>query len=95
MYFSSPVMSIALLVHVILLEVTAVAALGLNIMARYKFPLHAVFYASEVLHLSYVQVSLSLDWPSTFSYIQSIRYVALNNIQANFVSNCCCLSEKY
>ena len=59
MYFSFPVKSTALLTHVIFLEVITLTALGFYIMTRYEFPLHAVFYASELLHLSKYHYHLS------------------------------------
>jgi len=66
MYFSFPVMSTTLLTHVILLEVITLTALGLCIMTGYEFPLHAVYYASELLHLSKYHYHLI---GSTFSYL--------------------------
>jgi hypothetical protein len=51
-YFSFPVMSTALLARAILLEIITLTALWFYIMTPYEFPLHAVFYTSELLLLS-------------------------------------------
>jgi hypothetical protein len=85
-------MSATLLTHVILLEVIIPMALGFCIMTGYEFPLHAVYYASELLHLSKYHYHLI---GSTFSYLQSTRCVGLVNIQAIFVTNYCSLTEDY
>jgi len=45
-------MSTALFTLVILLEVITLRALGFYLMTRYEFLLHAVYYASGLLHLS-------------------------------------------
>jgi hypothetical protein len=52
MYFSFPVISTAFFAHVTLLEVIKLTALEFYIITCILFPMRAVFYASELLHLS-------------------------------------------